>query len=182
MDNTTYWEPEFNRDHFMDMFYGDGESFKGVYEELSSGRYTIGGDVTDWVTVPNNEASYGETESQTDMTRFIDDGAEAWYAQQKAAGKSDADIKAYLAQFDKWDRNDYDNDGDFDEADGYIDHYQAVHAGEDESAGAPSWAIWAHRWSVNQRRLLQGRRRSGVQQERRHPDRQHRHVDPRLHH
>ena len=151
VDNTTYWEPEFDRDHFMDMFYGDGESFKGVYEELSSGRYTIGGDVTDWVTVPNNEASYGETESQTDMTRFVDDGAEAWYAQQKAAGKSDADLKAYLAQFDRWDRNDYDDDGDFDEADGYIDHFQAVHAGEDESAGAPSWAIWAHRWSVNQR-------------------------------
>ena len=25
-----------------------------------------------------------------------------------------------------------------------------MHAGEDESAGAPSWAIWAHRWAVNQ--------------------------------
>ena len=31
-----------------------------------------------------------------------------------------------------------------------------MHAGEDEEAGAPSWAIWAHRWSVNQR-ALQGR-------------------------
>src|SRR5687768_10190355 len=151
VDNTTYWEPEFNRAHFMDMFFAEsGESFKTVYEELSSGRYTVNGDVTDWVKVPNNEASYGETESHTDMTRFIDDGAEAWFAQQKAAGKSDADIKAYLAQFDKWDRHDWDNDGDFNEADGYIDHYQAVHAGEDESAGAPSWAIWAHRWAVNQ--------------------------------
>jgi M6 family metalloprotease-like protein len=150
VDNTTYWEPSFNRAHFMDMFYGEGESFKSVYEELSSGRYTIGGDVSNWVTVPYQEASYGETESQADMTRFIDDGAEAWYAQQQAAGKSDADIAAYLAQFDQWDRNDYDKDGDFDEADGYIDHYQAVHAGEDESAGAPSWAIWAHRWSVGQ--------------------------------
>jgi M6 family metalloprotease-like protein len=151
VDNTTYWEPEFDRDHFMDMFFAEsGESFKTVYEELSSGRYTVNGDVTDWVTVPNNEASYGETESQADMTRFIDDGAEAWYAQQKAAGKSDAEIKTYLAQFDKWDRHDWDNDGDFNEADGYIDHYQAVHAGEDESAGAPSWAIWAHRWAVNQ--------------------------------
>ena len=60
------------------------------------------------------------------------------------------EIKTYLATFDKWDRYDYDKDGDFKESDGYIDHYQSVHAGEDESAGAPSWAIWAHRWAVNQ--------------------------------
>ena len=133
------------------MFFGtEGESFASVYEELSSGRYTVGGDVSDWVQVPHNEASYGETESQADMTRFIDDGAEAWYDQQQAAGKTDAEIKAYLADFDQWDRFDFDDDGDFQEPDGYIDHYQAVHAGEDESAGAPSWAIWAHRWAVNQ--------------------------------
>ena len=110
----------------------------------------MGGDVSDWVQVPHNEASYGETESHEDMTRFVDDSAEAWYDQQQAAGKTDAEIKAYLADFDQWDRFDWDNDGDFKEADGYIDHFQAVHAGEDESAGAPSWAIWAHRWAVNQ--------------------------------
>ena len=76
-----------SRQHFLDMFFGSqSESFAGVYEELSSGRYTVDGDVSDWVKVPHNEASYGETESQADMTRFIDDGAEAWYAQQKAAG------------------------------------------------------------------------------------------------
>ena len=46
-----------------------------------------------------------------------------------------AEIDAYLAQFDVWDRNDFDNDGNFDEADGYIDHFQAVHAGEGEEAG-----------------------------------------------
>ena len=151
VDNSTYWTKNFDRQHFTDMFFGaDGESFKSVYEEMSSGRYTVDGDVSDWVKVPYNEASYGETESQVDMTRFIDDGAEAWYAQQKAAGKSDAQIKDYLADFDRWDRYDYDKDGDFKEPDGYIDHYQAVHAGEDESAGAPSWAIWAHRWAVGQ--------------------------------
>ncbi len=150
-DNSTYWTDDFNRGHFTDMFFGtEGESFASVYEELSSGRYTVGGDVSDWVQVPHNEASYGETESHEDMTRFVDDSAEAWYDQQQAAGKTDAEIKAYLADFDQWDRFDWDNDGDFKEADGYIDHFQAVHAGEDESAGAPSWAIWAHRWAVNQ--------------------------------
>jgi M6 family metalloprotease-like protein len=150
VDNSTYWTQNFDRQHFLDMMFGEGESFKDVYEELSSGRYTVNGDVSDWVQVPFNQASYGETESHTDMTRFIDHGAEAWYEQQRAAGKTDAQIAEYLADFDRWDRFDWDRDGDFNEPDGYIDHFQAVHAGEDESAGAPSSSIWAHRWAVNQ--------------------------------
>ena len=51
-----------------------------------------------------------------------------------------------------WDRNDFDNDGNFDEPDGYIDHFQAVHAGEGEDAGGGVLgedAIWSHRWYVN---------------------------------
>ena len=54
--------------------------------------------------------------------------------------------------FDVWDRYDYDNDGNFDEPDGYIDHFQAVHAGEGEEAGGGAQgadAIWSHRWYVN---------------------------------
>ncbi|WP_432495950.1 immune inhibitor A domain-containing protein [Kineococcus gypseus] len=150
-DNSTYWTPDFSREHFQDMFFGtDGESFADFYEEQSSGRYTVTGDVSDWVTVPHNEASYGETESQADMTRFVQDSANAWYAAEKAKGRTDEQVREYLASFDEWDRYDYDADGVFDEPDGYIDHFQAVHAGEDESAGAPSWAIWAHRWSVGQ--------------------------------
>ena len=154
VDNTTYWEPDFDREHYLDMFFdarGDGgDSFTGVYEELSSGRYSVEGDVSDWVTVPYSSASYGMTESQTDMTRFIQDSADAWYAAQQAAGRTPAEIDDYLAGFDEWDRYDYDRDGVFDEPDGYIDHFQAVRAGEDESAGAPEWMIWAHRWSAGQ--------------------------------
>ena len=153
-DNSTYWKPSFDRQHYLDMFFNgmpeqDGESFKGIYKEMSSGRFDLEGDVSNWVTVPNNEASYGQTESNQDMTRFITDSATAWYNAQKAAGKSDAEIKAYLKTFDIWDRFDYDNDGNFNEPDGYIDHFQAIHAGEGEEAGAPEWAIWSHRWSVN---------------------------------
>ena len=64
-------------------------------------------------------------------------------------GKSTAELDAYLSQFDEWDRYDFDEDGDFDEPDGYIDHFQAVHAGEGEEAGADPDAIWSHRWYVN---------------------------------
>jgi len=149
-DNTTYWVEDFDRQHYLDMFFeGTGETFKGVYEEMSSGRYTLNGDVSEWVQVDNHEASYGETESNVDMTRFIDDTAEAWLTAQRDAGMSDGEIGEYLQRFDQWDRYDHDGDGDFNEPDGYIDHFQAIHAGEGEEAGAPSWAIWSHRWAAN---------------------------------
>jgi M6 family metalloprotease-like protein len=151
-DNTTYWVDDFDRDHYQDMFFGAGESMSTLYREMSSGRYTVKGDTSDWVKVPYHEASYGQTENSTDMRRFIQDSANAWYAQQKAQGKSDDDIKTYLRTFDQWDRFDYNKNGNFNEPDGYIDHFQAVHAGEGEEAGAPEWAIWSHRWSVNQTR------------------------------
>ncbi len=154
-DNSTYWTESFEREHYLDMFFNgmpeqNNESFKGIYEEMSSGRYTVDGDVSDWVQVAKHQASYGQTESHKDMTRFVDDTAEAWYASQVAQGKSNDEIAAYLAEFDKWDRYDYDVDGNFAEADGYIDHFQAIHAGEGEEAGADESAIWSHRWAVNQ--------------------------------
>ncbi|MFD2793926.1 immune inhibitor A domain-containing protein [Promicromonospora vindobonensis] len=154
-DNSTYWEPDFSREHFREMFFTgmedqNGESFAGVYDEMSSGRFDLQGDVSDWVTVPYSTASYGTTESGADMTRFIQDTADAWYEDQVAQGKTAEEIDAYLKSFDVWDRYDMDGDGITAEADGYIDHFQAIHAGEGEEAGAPESAIWSHRWSVNQ--------------------------------
>ena len=153
-DNSTYWEPDFSQEHYEEMFFTGledqgGESFAGVYDEMSSGRFDLQGDVSDWVTVPNNSASYGQTESNEDMTRFVQDSADAWYADQVAQGKTDDEIAEYLQSFDVWDRYDIDGDGIFDEPDGYIDHFQAIHAGEGEEAGAPESAIWSHRWAVN---------------------------------
>ena len=79
-----------------------------------------------------------------------------WYDAQIAAGKTPAQINAYLSQFDVWDRYDYNGNGNFDEPDGYIDTFQSVHAGEGEEAGAPTcddWAIWSHSWYAYSNRL-----------------------------
>ncbi|MBG0854898.1 immune inhibitor A [Streptomyces spinoverrucosus] len=151
-DNSTAWQADYNREHFQDLYFGDGTaSMKTYYEKQSSGRYSIEGEVTDWVKVPYNEARYGSNKCQPDNCAWyaVQDGVNAWVDQQKAAGKSDAEIKAKLAEYDQWDRYDFDGDGDFNERDGYIDHFQIVHAGEDESAGGGAQgedAIWAHRW------------------------------------
>ncbi|MEU6278530.1 immune inhibitor A domain-containing protein [Streptomyces populi] len=155
-DNSTAWQADYNQKHFQDLYFGTGknvESMKKFYETQSSGRYSVDGEVADWVKVPYNEARYGNNacgnKNCPSVWNVVKDGVTAWVAQQKAAGRTDAAIKADLTQFDQWDRYDHDGDGNFNEPDGYIDHFQIVHAGEDESAGGGVQgedAIWAHRW------------------------------------
>ena len=150
-DNSTYWEPDFELPHYEELFNGDGESMKTYYEKISSGRYSVTNQVEDWVTVPGGLATYGANDVEDDggSWAFIADTVDAWYASQKAKGTSEADIKTYLASLDVWDRYDQDGDKNYNESDGYIDHFQAVHAGEGEEAGASADAIWSHRWYVN---------------------------------
>jgi immune inhibitor A len=153
-DNSTTWAPDYNKAYYENLFNGSGESMKSFYEALSNGKYSVTNVVSDWVKVPNNESFYGDNavEDLGGSWAFIQDTGNAWYDAQVAAGKTPAEIDAYLSQFDVWDRNDYDNDGNFDEPDGYIDHFQAVHAGQGEDAGGGAQgadAIWSHRWYVN---------------------------------
>ncbi|CAL9431609.1 immune inhibitor A domain-containing protein [Streptomyces sp. enrichment culture] len=160
-DNSTAWQADYDRQHFQDLYFGTGKdaqgnqkhSLKTYYERTSSGRYSVDGTVSDWVKVEYNEARYGSNYcGQTNCANVWDavrDGVTAWSNDQKAKGKTDAEIKAMLAEYDQWDRYDFDGDGNFNEADGYIDHFQIVHAGEDESAGGGAQgtdALWAHRW------------------------------------
>lgn len=155
-DNSTAWQADYNQAHFQDLYFGEGagkNSLKTYYEKTSSGRYSVEGEVSDWVKVPYNEARYGSnycgSTNCANAWDMIKDGVNAWAADQKAKGRTPEQIKADLAQYDQWDRYDFDNDGDFNEPDGYIDHFQIVHAGEDESAGGGAEgtnAIWAHRW------------------------------------
>ncbi|MFG3494403.1 immune inhibitor A domain-containing protein [Streptomyces sp. NPDC047928] len=160
-DNSTAWQKDYDRKHFEDLYFGEGKDAKGnpkhslktYYERTSSGRYSVEGGVSDWVKVEYNEARYGSNycgnSNCANVWDAVRDGVTAWAADQKAKGKTDEQIKTELAQYDKWDRYDFDGDGEFNEADGYIDHFQIVHAGEDESAGGGAQggdALWAHRW------------------------------------
>jgi immune inhibitor A len=157
VDNTTVWQPDYTPEHYRDLYFSaDQESVKTYYETQSSGRYSVDGTVTDWVKVPYNEARYGRSDGYPcadnvcDNTwQLVNDGVDAWEAEQRAAGRTAAEIAAELATFDEWDRYDHDADGNFNEPDGYIDHFQVVHAGGDQADGDPSQgedAIWSHRW------------------------------------
>ncbi|BDZ41730.1 protease [Paraoerskovia sediminicola] len=160
VDNSTVWQADYDQQHFQDLYFGEGESLKNYYETQSSGRYSVDGEVTDWVKVKYNEARYGRSNGYpcggnvcSNTWALINDAAQQWVADQEAAGRTDDEIAEDMASFDQWDRYDYDGDGDFNEPDGYIDHFQIVHAGGDQADGDPIQgedAIWSHRWYANQ--------------------------------
>ncbi|MDG4807348.1 immune inhibitor A [Micromonospora sp. WMMD1120] len=173
VDNSTVWQPDYNADHYRQLYFGTNpgdESLKQYYEAQSSGRYSVEGEVTDWVKVRYNEARYGRSDDPIpddepknpandlavcdsnvcDNTwDLVRDAANQWVADQKAAGRTDEEIAADVRSMDQYDRYDFDGDGDFNESDGYIDHFQIVHSGGDQADGDPIQgedAIWSHRW------------------------------------
>ncbi|HEX9644748.1 MAG TPA: immune inhibitor A domain-containing protein [Acidimicrobiia bacterium] len=158
VDNATIWEPDFSEEYFEELLFGDDPgqiSMRDYWIEQSSNRYTVNGDVTPWGEVPDPAADYGNNDCGSivcpNVWFFVQDSAAQWWADSLAAGATADELNDYLSQFDVWDRYDYDGDGDFDEPDGYIDHFQAVHAGEGEETGGGalgSDAIWSHRWYV----------------------------------
>ena len=94
-DNTTYWAPDFNRAHYLQMMFGAKDSFKDFYTKQSNGRFSANGDVSNWVKLPYNEARYGQNTSCgsnvcSTVWYLIRDAINQWVADQKAAGRSNA--------------------------------------------------------------------------------------------
>jgi immune inhibitor A len=150
LDNSTLWKPDYSSAHYEDMYFNRMAAY---YESQSSGRYSVDGSVTEWVKVPFNEARYGRDVCGgivCNNTWFlIRDAMAFWVKGRLDAGWTMPQITSYLQTFDEWDRYDADGDGNFDEPDGFIDHFQIVHAGGDQAAGDPQQgtdAIWSHRW------------------------------------
>lgn len=158
VDNSTIWRYDFNRSYYLDTLFNDDDganSMRNYYIEQSSGRYAVDGDVTDWTEVQYNAAHYGRDWCGDIVCAttwwFVEDSVNGWYQSMLDHGASAEQIDEYLSQFDVWDRYDYDGDGDFDEPDGYIDHFQSVHSGEGQETGGGAQgtdAIWSHRWYV----------------------------------
>jgi immune inhibitor A len=159
VDNTTIWTEDFSQPYFENLLFNKGQdpSMANWYLEQSYGRYSVDGYVGDWVQVPFNESAYGSNYCGSivctrDVGRFMLDQGTAWYDSLIESGMSAGDIEDLLADFDVWDRYDFDHDGNFDEPDGYLDHFQSVHAGEGEETGGGAQgtdAIWSHRSYAN---------------------------------
>ena len=104
--------------------------------------------------MPFNEARYGRDFCGgivCNNTWFLIRDAMAYLGEGAARRRRDDGRRSrrICKTFDVRDRYDFDGDGNFDEPDGFIDHFQIVHAGGDEAAGDPHQgtdAIWCHRW------------------------------------
>ncbi|MGZ5393061.1 MAG: immune inhibitor A domain-containing protein [Mycobacterium sp.] len=157
-DNTTIWTQDFSQSYYQNLLFNKSQvpSMANWYLQSSSGKYSVNGYVGPWVQVPYNEAAYGSNYCGSivctrDVGRFMVDQTTAWYSQMLLTMTA-AQIDAMLAPFDVWDRYDYDGDGNFNEPDGYIDHFQSVHAGDGEETGGGAQgtdAIWSHRSYAN---------------------------------
>ena len=154
VDSITPWVPDFSKAYYEQLLFADAPgaiSMRTYYREQSSNRYTVRGEVADWVRVPFNEARYGPNACMCfeGAWDFIQDAIDAWYAGQLATGRTPEQIDEYLSRFDRWDRYDHDGDGDFNEPDGYIDRFQAVHSGSGGELLLPGTnldAILSHRY------------------------------------
>ena len=135
---STYWIRTSNTAHYKNADV-HGTDLQGLLQKLP-GRVLAVGDVADWVKVPSdNEARYGSNEIAGERRPT---GVAVHRRQRLTRGmptrsrsRDQGPDPRHLSQFDKVDRYDYDGDGNFNEPDGYIDHFQDIHAGEGEEAG-----------------------------------------------
>ena len=161
LDNSTYWIEDFSRDHYEDMMFSDGgasygfPSMRDYYRQVSSGRYAVNGQVSNWLQVPHPESEFGANsrlgagsdDANGPVFRVVDAAVDA-----AAAAGTGSGINWSPGVVDVYDRYDCDADNVFDEPDGYIDHLTIIHAGEGEEAGGGAQggdAIWSHRWYAN---------------------------------
>ena len=101
VNNTTIWEPDFSKAYMDQLLYDQtpgANSMANFYLEQSSGRYTVAGEATDWIMV-GDHLMYDDN-PDSNVWLFLQDTVNGWYDSQIAAGKTPAEINAYLSQFD----------------------------------------------------------------------------------
>lgn len=153
---------DYNTDHFNNMIFGDngytgpkGEnliSMKQYYLAQSGGSLLVQGKVAGWYTAANTATYYGGNDASGNDLRPRD-------LVKEAIAKTAADPTINLANFDTEDRYDYDNDKNFNEPDGIIDHIMVIHSGVGEEAGGGALgdnAIWSHSWDVGENYQIPG--------------------------
>ena len=171
-----------NRAYFQDLLFAGGTAnpepgtLSHYYWHQSRGRYNITGDIFPVVELERPLHFYGRPVQNSDgswrnderATELVIDSLHAAYAAAPDFPWHD---------YDQWDPQDFDGDGDRDEPDGYLDHFILIVAGKGQSScqglykldeklntNAPSDAffglnpaerdcadrIWPHRFALSQ--------------------------------
>jgi immune inhibitor A len=116
------------------------------FQAVSGNSFYFTGQVQDWVTADNNAAYYGGNDVDENDKAVPELVKEA----VTKAVQNMTDLE--LAQYDIEDPFDIDGDGNYDEADGIIDHVMLFHSSIGEEAGGGVLgedAIWSHRFYVD---------------------------------
>ncbi|MES2625442.1 MAG: immune inhibitor A domain-containing protein [Pseudomonadota bacterium] len=128
-----------NQAYLQSMLFADDlaqpkvETLTHYYYHQSKGNYFVTGEVLPILTVEQPSEYYGKPIQNSDGAwrndsrpeLLVEDALKLAYAR---------DPNFHWQDFDVWDPQDYDGDGQHDEADGYIDHFVMVYAGKSQSS------------------------------------------------
>lgn len=169
--DTDMVDKKFFKESAQDYIFGKNKnSLASYYKHVSGGKLEVQGQVTDIVTVDGTLADYGEA-----VTGGSDKNARGLVVDALLKLKEMHNDENWWYQYDEWDLNDYDNDKNFHEPDGFIDAVVLVYAGKSQascqrtfdkdgtrpaSADVPDGPqkesavecfnrIWPHRWTIN---------------------------------
>ncbi|ASA57726.1 immune inhibitor A domain-containing protein [Vibrio gazogenes] len=160
---TDMFYPDYLPEHYQSLLFSDNGydgpngqnliSMRQYYHQESGDSYGVSGQVMGWYHATHEAAYYGG---------HSESGGNDVNPQQlvrEALDQLAQDPNVNLADFDIEDRYDYDNDGDYREPDGVIDHLMVFHSSVGEEAGGGVLgddAIWSHRHNLGQFYVLKG--------------------------
>jgi immune inhibitor A len=125
-------------------FNFSGVSFRNYYAENSRGAYVPGGEVVE-VNIPQAVSYYGAARCDGGLTDDSYWPRPSYTLAISASQQINAQHPGFdWTAFDQEDVYDYDNDGNFNEPDGYVDHFFMIEAGDHEGAPYKEFLVWPH--------------------------------------
>ncbi|CCN70233.1 immune inhibitor A domain-containing protein [Vibrio nigripulchritudo] len=149
--------------HYNDLLFSrsgykgpNGESIISMsqyYEQESGGTYSVFGKGFGWYRATKDAAHYGGNDPRNGSDSNVRELV------REALNQLANDPNVDLSDYDKEDRYDYDNDGNYYEPDGIIDHLMIFHSSVGEEAGGGVLgedAIWSHSWNLDRPYAIPG--------------------------
>jgi len=115
---------------FTSMLFGDGNSMKKYYQEVSRNQFTLTGEVSQWFRVPQTSTYYAGTSNGI--------GNDYPHNARKLVEDLVTLADPYI------DFSQYDN-----KSTGYVDALFVIHAGRGAEVSASTTDIWSHQWSIS---------------------------------
>ena len=132
-------QDEKNRAYFQDLLFGGGPAspepgtLSHYYWHQSRGRYNVTGDIFPVVELEQPLHYYGRPVQSSDGSWRNDERATELVIDALHAATAAAPDFPWR-DYDLWDPQDFDDDGNRDEPDGYLDHFILVVAGQGQSS------------------------------------------------